>query len=300
MSYYDWNKIVQSYSDSELKKVYREQDREQADKVSAVIEELVKRGLLDSDKAELITPDNKAYIKDSAYVRGKTESNKNNANNVVWAIAVVLAMYAVSIFSSYMQYDLLTSVKAGEFISSQQANSNDQREVVVTVIYFLSFIISAILFIVWFHKAYSNLNKRVRKTEHSVGWSIGAWFVPIVSLFRPFNIMVEIDKNADKILEKRGVVIENKQYSFISLWWGLFIGTHVLGRILTRLTLDSTTVDDYILSTFGDIVLSFLGIILGVVTILMIRNYAEKEEFLFKSEMESFQHEIIQMEDNTL
>ncbi|OYT14315.1 MAG: hypothetical protein B6I19_00475 [Bacteroidetes bacterium 4572_114] len=93
------------------------------------------------------------------------------------------------------------------------------------------------LFLVWFYRAYENLSHRVNKVDHSKGWSIWAWFVPVISMYRPYNIMNELNKKTDLIL----VTIS-----------GVFILT--------------------------------VGIILAFVTILVIKDFAGKEELLYETE----------------
>ncbi len=284
MGNYDWQKIANKYSESELRRIYRDKDKEPDEKVNAVIEEMIKRRLLNSDKDELITPSIEKTIVDTSLIIGRTKSNKKNANRAILGIGLMLIIFLGSIMSSILQNDLLIKAKDGIFITEEMATSNDNREMIVSLVTIIAFFLSAVLFLIWFYNAYENNSKRISKTNFSVGWSIGAWFVPIISWFRPYNIMDEINRNANKILNNRGVTIKSHGKALIAIWWGLFLTTVFLSRVLLKLSLRADTIDNLIWATIGDMIISALGIALSIVTIIMIKKFALKEEALFEGE----------------
>jgi Domain of unknown function (DUF4328) len=284
MAYYDWSKIVQKYEDNDLKRIYRDRNREPQEKVDAVVDELIKRGLLSTEKKELLKPKNERIIFDVEEVAGKTKANKKLSDFLVYAILVVVVCYAASIVSSIMQYELLIDIKNGEVFTKGVLLKNDNRVLIIGMVIIVAYLISAILFLVWFYTAYENLRKRINNLEYSDGWSIGAWFVPIISLFRPFNIMSELNKKTDLILENREIKVEPNRKSLIGLWWGLFV-THIIVRYSAiNAGFDVTSIDYYIYSTIGAVLSAVYGIVLGYITIKMIKNIARKEEALFESE----------------
>jgi hypothetical protein len=48
------------------------------------------------------------------------------------------------------------------------------------------------VFIVWFYQARKNAEGRGWRQRWGPGWAIGAWFVPVVSLWFPYQIMADI------------------------------------------------------------------------------------------------------------
>lgn len=48
-----------------------------------------------------------------------------------------------------------------------------------------AFVVTGIVFIVWFHRAYDNLEALGARMRHTPGWSIGGWFVPFAWLVIP-------------------------------------------------------------------------------------------------------------------
>ncbi len=283
MAYYNWEKIVKSYSDKELRRVYREQNREPMDKVTAVVSELKNRGLLDGDNGELINIRKDFEIREVSEIAGRTEANKNAANFAIIAIGVILLLYVGSIISYIMQYELLISIKEGNNITEELAENNDHRVITLTYIIRLSYAISSLFFLYWFYTAYSNLEKRISKTKLTTAWSIIAWFVPIISLIRPLNIMIELNSSSDKVLIHRGEDLKKFKTPLIGLWWTLFILSIYISNFIVRMGLNYD-LNNLILNTYLLILVSIIGIVLSIITIIMIRNFSEKESALFESE----------------
>lgn len=70
MGYYEWDKIVQNFSDNELKIIYKEKSKEPKEKVVAVIDELIKRKLINSKEKQLVQLNDETFkfdIKDIYY-----------------------------------------------------------------------------------------------------------------------------------------------------------------------------------------------------------------------------------------
>lgn len=284
MGYYNWKEISKKYSDNELKRIYREQNKEPLDKVTAVIDELINRELLDANRKDLLKRSDNNIIFEIENVSGKTKPNYKQSKFLIIAIVVVTILFIGSIISSALQYDLLTGAKNGISITDEAAENNDMRVFIIAVITFVSYIVSSILFLIWFYRAYDNLRKRIENVEYSSGWSIGAWFVPIISLFRPFNIMTELNRKTDLIIKNRKIEIKKNRKSLIGWWWGLFIIDVYASNASLKIGLNADNIDFYIYSTIGEMFISGMNIVLAIVTIKMIKNFAEKERLLFESE----------------
>lgn len=148
--------------------------------------------------------------------------NEQRANIAILMVWIVLAMEVISLFSNYFQYDLLNQVSDGNPLLMDDANANDSRVQLIAVLYLMVFIVSGITFIMWFRRAYFNLHNRVDFLEYSEGWAAGSWFVPIMSLFRPFKIMKEIYQVLLRILHKKEIKT-NVSTQFLGWWWFLWV-----------------------------------------------------------------------------
>lgn len=102
----------------------------------------------------------------------------------------------------------------------------------------LGLLSTAIVFLVWYHRCYSNLPALgARDLMATPGWSVGWFFVPIASLFRPYQTTVEMWRASDPdVLATDANSREQLPlWNVIPWWWGLWIA----GEVFERLTNDT-------------------------------------------------------------
>ena len=198
------------------------------------------------------------------------------AQLLIWAVMII---DIISIYSSYLQYKLLISLQNNETILEQTINSNDTREQIIGIVYTIVFIISTVTFIRWFRRAYYNLNIRI-KCNHSEGWAAGSWFVPIISLYRPYQIMKEMWLETTKIIKSKSDDIVNHSTLILGFWWALWLISNYIGNYVLKSAFKAETIEDLLNSTIADMVMSMIGIPLAILTVMIIKSYSLKEERL--------------------
>jgi len=208
--------------------------------------------------------------------------NEQRAKNAIILIGIVLVLEIVNLISSYMQYDLLQTIANGGFISDDVAEANVTRELMLGIIYIIASLISCITFIMWFRRAYFNLHQKVNYLAHSEGWAAGSWFVPIVCLYRPYQIMKEVYVETKELFTKKGLS-EKVDYStsYLGWWWTLWIISAFAGHFAFRFAFKSAdTIDNFITTTVAEMILSALGIPLALITVKIIKDYSKVEPLL--------------------
>ena len=91
--------------------------------------------------------------------------------------------------------------------------------------------ITAILFIIWFYRAYRNLVRvGISDLRFGPGWAIGGWFIPIFNLFRQKQIANDIWK-ASSSARTVGLARwrEMPLWGTLNWWWGIWILSGLLG-----------------------------------------------------------------------
>jgi|GEM_PF-447940 len=210
--------------------------------------------------------------------------NKKRAEVAIKLIYIVMALDMLSIISSYLQFTLLEAIQNNEDVSEQMITFNDLREQIIGLLYTVLIIISSITFIRWFRRAYYNLHHRT-ECRYSEGWAAGGWFVPIASLFIPYQIMKEMWVKTSKLIsEATDSISDTKGTALIGIWWTLWIISNYVGQYIIKVAFNSTSVEDYINLTIADIFDSLLGIPLALIVIKIIKRYAAKEEKLAEIE----------------
>ena len=214
----------------------------------------------------------------------KLRDNQQRAQNAVIMIWIVLGFEVLSLFSSYLQYSLLQSISNGSAISDEALVANDLREGVAAIFYAIAALVSGITFIQWFRRAYYNLHQLIPNLNYTEGWAAGAWFVPILNLFRPYQIMKELyGRTQTLLIEKDPEMRKKLSTENLDWWWFIWIVSGVIGVFLWRLA-NEDTIDGQIISTMGNMILSILNIPLALITIKVIKNYSNVEPELHNIE----------------
>lgn len=178
-------------------------------------------------------------------------------------------------FSSYDEFDA-----SGPLLS-----------VVSSFIYIVSlasFAISigaVITYILWFRRAYANLHKKVNYLSYAEGWAAGSWFVPILQLFRPYQIMQEMYQETDDWLSKNVKNYTPKfKYPYVGLWWILWIIVMFVGYAAVSLSAGVRGMNDIQMLLWINIFSNLISIPLCFVAVKVIQDYAAMETLLFDVE----------------
>lgn len=116
---------------------------------------------------------------------------------------------------------------------------------------FVTLIVTAVVFVVWFHRAAVNAQGFAGDPlPHAPGWAIGGFFVPIVNFIRPYQMARQIEAASGG-----GVS------AVIGWWWALWIASNVIGNIEFRLPED-TSADTLLLVLGCSTVLDAIGAVL--------------------------------------
>lgn len=207
--------------------------------------------------------------------------NQQRAKTAIIFIYLIMFLVAVSAISSFLQYQLLSVVRSGGFISETQAADNDLRETIIAFTYLIMVIVSAVFFIRWFRRAYFNLHLRSTNLRFSEGWAAGSWFVPFMNLYAPFQIMSDLFNESFKVLKKVGkiVPVQHPTY-FIVAWWVFWLLHSLINTGATRLAMNQSGIEQLILSTNLSLVANLLNIASGFFVIQLILRYAKIEPLL--------------------
>jgi hypothetical protein len=153
--------------------------------------------------------------------------------------------------------------------------------VLVALLNFITFVISAVLFLMWLHRAYRNLPALgARPLETTPGWAVGYFFIPFVNLIKPFHVVREIWNKSDpeaQSYEGFGSYSMGTP-AIIGWWWAFWIIANISARIIDRITGNAETISEMITATRLGIVADVLLVIAAVLAVLVIRGIDERQE----------------------
>ncbi|WP_232024494.1 DUF4328 domain-containing protein [Streptomyces lincolnensis] len=148
---------------------------------------------------------------------------------VTASLAVVVLTDLFAVFAGFRIHRLIDG-NHGFVMASQQeldaAYSLYERAGNLQVI---TFVPCAVLFVVWFFGARRNAGPLgPDRFRNGPGWAIGAWLIPLVNLWMPYRVAIDI-WGASAQLPADGEPYRMPIWP-VNLWWGLFVSSTLLGR----------------------------------------------------------------------
>jgi hypothetical protein len=114
------------------------------------------------------------------------------------ALFACAAFYGLSAAQTPGNLAQLDRLEAEQHAMGQQVLIEATPSSDFAAIGFAAFILTSIVFLFFFHRAYSNLAVLGPDEQRwSAGWSVGSWFIPIFNLFRPKQMANDIWRGTD-------------------------------------------------------------------------------------------------------
>jgi hypothetical protein len=175
-----------------------------------------------------------------------------------WVAGIFIALLIldiIAVVSGFAQAELLTRVIRGEIVTMSEATANDFRQSLIGFAQFALYIASAIVFLIWIHRAHRNLpSLGAIDLRFTPGWAVGWFFVPIMSLFRPYQVAAEIWKASDpKVDTTDSTAWKSVATSpIVGWWWAFFLISNYLGMIAAQLLLRGEELTELLASTYNN------------------------------------------------
>ena len=138
------------------------------------------------------------------------------------------------------------------------------------------YIATIVFFLMWMYRSYENLpafGVPRASIAYSSGWAVGSFFVPIVSLFIPYQAMRE--------LWRKSVANSGTMFSLLSppaafpIWWAFWLLSNIAGNIYLRLSFNeqlSSEAD----ALFGAVT-SALSIVAAIFAIMVVGEIDQQQ-----------------------
>lgn len=137
-----------------------------------------------------------------------------------------------------------------------------------------TYVVCVIAVSMWTHRAMTNLHiLRSPAVEMSPNWAVGWYFIPIASLFKPFQGMAQIWEGslaaAKQALENRGR---------LNWWWGTWIASNIISNGSIRVFGLSPEGDAYLTSLYFDILSAVLSLFATWFLLKITRQVTEAQD----------------------
>ncbi len=178
---------------------------------------------------------------------------------------IYFGMEALSLLSNVLEIQLLMRE---EFTEAEGA-LNDMRQVFIGLIFLLLYLVTAIVFLIWqFRVCKNSRSLGAKKLRYTPGWSIAYYFIPIVWLFRPYQVMKEnwkVSLNPAKWTRQPGTPL-------LGWWWGLWLLYGVIEKVVMHMTDEDSNIQEFIISDYVSIVANVIGLVLCLLFMQLIKR----------------------------
>jgi Domain of unknown function (DUF4328) len=211
--------------------------------------------------------------------------NRDRANWAIIAMVVETAILIFYLMSVRQTVGIFEDFEKGRSTFEQVENSATSMDMVGNIYIFLT-LVNAIIFIMWFHRAYKNLATCGRPSLASwgPGWAIGGWFVPFLNLVRPVQIAQEIGQGMQKLalVRTKEDLVKVVALPLIGVWWGISIFHGLMLRIGTTVIGNATRPDDVVFGLNFLFYSFMIGIVATFLCIMMVRQISRFEAVAFE------------------
>jgi hypothetical protein len=136
------------------------------------------------------------------------------------------------------------------------------------------YIATVVAFLMWLYRVSNNVAAFGATTQHSSGWAVGSFFVPIMNLFVPYQAIRDIWKKSEPTATDAfsyGV----SPPGFFPAWWGFWIVSNIASNAYFRMTLAEAPAEAS--ATVG-ILSEVLSIVAAVFAIQVVKEIDRRQE----------------------
>lgn len=210
------------------------------------------------------------------------KDNSKRAYNLIVVFSIIIVVTLLGIVSDYLQLNLLEKVTNGEYVSDEELDANDTREMVVALIQTAVYITSVFFFLYWFRRAYANIKRAGEKIERDDSWAVWSFIVPIISLFWPYQIMKEVWVKTQKIIKRFDTSFEaDYNTAPILFWWILFLASNVVGRYILRNSFQEDSIESLTSLTKAHLISDSIQIIEALMVLFLVSRISKMETKMF-------------------
>lgn len=143
-----------------------------------------------------------------------------------WAqagLASVILASVLSIIATYRDIQLIEALRAGRTPGAATVDSVGAMFEASALAVGAAFLFAVITFLMWLHRSSRCVEESgVGPMRFSPGWAVGWWFVPIMSLFRPYQVVAELWRATGDQIAYRDWTRDGVS-ALLGWWWGLYI-----------------------------------------------------------------------------
>ncbi|HEX9061166.1 MAG TPA: DUF4328 domain-containing protein [Clostridia bacterium] len=218
-------------------------------------------------------------------------SNKILSKSILILTILFVTISLFSIVADFFQFSLIADLKEG--LHKELIDSNDSRQGVIAILNLFILIPLMVVFYTWVNRSNKNLSALgVKNKIFSSGWSVGWFFIPVMSIYKPCQVMKEIWNESTRVKIK----IDNYDYTkkapsgTVVLWWIVWVIDTYFSSFVLRYSIMIRTLDSLYNLTIMYVISSTLNIVNFIFTAYLVHkitNYQIEKYKILKAQEQS-------------
>ena len=208
-------------------------------------------------------------------------SLRSRAQLVVVVFSGILVVGLLSVFSGWTLVAFVQRATEGLGVEPGRAQEIDAHQELLGRLQLAARILGGIAFLTWFHAAHKNLAAGgLRKLSYTPGWAVGGFFVPILSLFRPYQVMGEVWRGSSYLAAPGDTSSwrEKRESPLVGVWWGCYVVAQITGLIGARLLHAEGDADGYLTSAWISLSSDGLEVAAAVAAVALVLQISRLQE----------------------
>ncbi|WP_399928623.1 DUF4328 domain-containing protein [Streptomyces kanamyceticus] len=168
-------------------------------------------------------------------------------------LGVVIATDVYSLWAGTVMQDVLGKLVGGEYGADieREAENADALYANTGIAQTAALLATCVVFLVWFHRVRVNaevFEPYIHRKKR--GWTVWGWFVPVVNLWFPRRIAVDVwDASAARAVPPHDMMppdpaAERGSHRLVNVWWTLWVANLFAGRWATRSYMKAEEADE--------------------------------------------------------
>jgi hypothetical protein len=187
------------------------------------------------------------------------------------ALGFMAVLCAANIGFGLAELRTVDHVLTGDPVSNADLVAIDNRNRAMLPISIVIWILTAVAFIRWLRAAYSNVDVvAAAERRYARGWATGGWFVPILNLWRPKQVVNDVWRAG-------GRDVEDAEPGWLLLsWWLLWLLADVVLRVAGGSYNAAETPEEWRTGTIIFLIGDVMSLIAAFLAVVVVRHATDR------------------------
>ena len=190
-----------------------------------------------------------------------------------WALFLVVLAWIAGVALLGWEIHLINEAKVGH-ATHEDFVTAIHRENTLFAIKIILLVVTFVVFVLWFYRAYRNLDALGGERRYRAGWAFWSWVVPPLQVFLPPLIAVDMWRGSDPHIKRETAV----GHGVVWWWWSTGAVALAVGMKAQSVIHSAVTIDDVEFAAKLWFVSAALLVVSGMLAMRMVGDITQREE----------------------